>query len=161
MSNPEHGDSSGATGALDRVRQLWAAAAVTLETDRLTGVTRQDADIPEVTCVEWLDAQAHHAAKGIPPGEHPIDPFITAELARWDKLKRPRPGQWWTDKDRVADSNVVWAVVKGLGWVRKGGRPTEAARLASTFDRDMAQHHRDQVVTRIYHLCRMAGLEVV
>lgn len=144
---------------IEKVEQLWAAARITEYTDALRGevrYTEMEFEGRRVSVVEWLDAQAHHKAEGIQ--SHPIDKYITAERERAQKLWRPGPEQWWTNRDAGKQGGVAWAISRALEAIRQGFRPKEAIKMAQQWSDLTASHHLDEIELRTYHFCRLAGL---
>jgi len=137
---------------LEQVWRLWAAASVTEEADRQIGTDRSDV-------IRSLEAHAWWLSRDL--DSHPIDAALASERSRYMADYEPRDGQWWSNVDQCAQGRAARAVVAGLTWVRKGGRPTDAAKLARHVARELPVHHQDSVELRIYHLCRVAGVPVL
>lgn len=137
--------------AVERMEAAWAAEYVTQDTDAATGVPRPDA-------IQACQVKAWQAAKEIPPGEHPIDRYLT-EVGRiwWDQVK-PRRGQWWTSEDASRMHRTTNAVRLTLKAIRSGVSPREARRLARHIARELPDHCQDEAEQKVNHYCRLAGL---
>jgi hypothetical protein len=141
--------------AVDELERAWTAQAVCDETDRITGEHRKAMADGSLLAAAAVSARIR---------PHPLDPAIGGERDRKVAYYRPTPGAWWQEPYRVAEAKVCEAVIYGLLWVRKGLRPVEAARFAAGFARrklGLESHHADRVALRVYHCCRLAGLDVI
>lgn len=133
---------------LDKLLALWSALDITGETDRVTGIERKSER-------ENLLVQAILLSREMRP--HPLDPYITEATEKWHKYQNPRPGQWWTDTDRVRWARMWNTVRCALNVVRLGDRPKAAIALMRGRVK-IEPHMLDEAELKVWHYCRLAGL---
>lgn len=138
---------------LEVVEACWAAIAVAEESSRISGSDRSQE-------IRALKDRAVIVAHGIGTG-HPLMPLIAKERDMAMQEFQPCPGVWQLGVNSLVKGRHHRAVVKVLGLIARGLRPSEALEYLSVATRELPIHWRDQSQLRVFHLCRMAGLEIL